>query len=89
MNYRTPAPIRHYLSAQHTNAVASHAVIEQAHFTDLGWCNVTHLPFPTRSSICVLRDRGATRIAVSYCKPHTGTRVLADFTVSECLAAAS
>jgi hypothetical protein len=88
MNYRTPpAPIRHYLSAQHTNAVASHAVIEQAHFTDRGWCNVEHLPFPTRSDICVLRDRGATRIAVSYGKPHTGgTRVLADFTVSECLA---
>jgi hypothetical protein len=89
-NHRTPPePIRTHLSRQHTTTVHSHAVIEQAFFPDLGWCDVTHLPFPTLSAIRVLRDRGATCIAVGYCKPTGhggGTRVRADFTVRECLA---
>jgi hypothetical protein len=86
--HRTPpTPIRRHLSRQHTNTVAANAVISQAFFPGMGWSNLTHLPLPTRSAICVLRDRGATMLAVSYAKPHTRNRVTADFTVAECLVA--
>jgi hypothetical protein len=87
-NYRTPpTPIKRHLSRQHTNTVAAHAVIEQAFFPELGgWCDVSHLPFPTFSAIRTLQARGATSITVGYCKPLTGgRRVRADFTVAECL----
>lgn len=88
MNYRTPpAPIRRYLSHLHTSAVHSHAVIDQAYWPDLGWCDVLHMPLPTRSAVNVLQARGATSIAISYTRPRSGgRRARADFTVSECLA---
>lgn len=88
MNYRTPpTPIRQHLSRQHTSTTHAHAVIDQAYWPTLGWCNVTHLPFPTLSAIRVLQARGATSIAVSYTRPRSGgRRARADFTVAECLA---
>jgi hypothetical protein len=89
LTHRTPpAPIRAHLSRQHTTATHAHAVIEEAFFPELGWCATSHLPFPTVGSIRTLQARGATSIAVGYCKPTGhggGTRVRADFTVRECL----